>query len=143
MADNVTINGVTYAADDIGAGVLAQRTKVFWGVDGSAVDASATNPFPVTVISLAMPATFYHGQKTVTTAGTEVVLAASQVLVSGVTVKAMSTNTGKIYVGGNPVTSATGFELSVGESVFIATDNLADVWIDSSINAQSVSYLAS
>lgn len=46
MADNVTITGTTIAADDI-AGVQFQRTKLVWGVDGTAVDASASNPLPV------------------------------------------------------------------------------------------------
>jgi hypothetical protein len=34
------------ATDDIG-GVHYQRAKVVWGVDGAAVDTSATNPLPV------------------------------------------------------------------------------------------------
>jgi hypothetical protein len=49
MADNVAITpgtGATIAADDIG-GALHQRIKLTWGVDGSAVDASASNPLPV------------------------------------------------------------------------------------------------
>lgn len=49
MADNVAITagaGTTIAADDIG-GVLYQRLKLAWGTDGSAVDASATDPLPV------------------------------------------------------------------------------------------------
>lgn len=51
MADNVAItagSGTSIAADDISS-VFYQRVKVTWGVDGSAVDASATNPLPVTV----------------------------------------------------------------------------------------------
>jgi hypothetical protein len=52
MADNVVLNagagGVTAAADDVG-GVIYQRIKLCWGVDGVAVDASATNPLPVTL----------------------------------------------------------------------------------------------
>ena len=51
MADNVAItagSGTTIAADDL-SGVYYQRVKVAWGVDGSAVDASATNPFPVVI----------------------------------------------------------------------------------------------
>jgi stage V sporulation protein SpoVS len=51
MADNVAItagSGTAIAADDISS-VFYQRVKVSWGVDGSAVDASASNPFPVTV----------------------------------------------------------------------------------------------
>lgn len=50
MADDVTITeaetGTAIAADDI-AGVKYQRVKVVWGVDGSAVDASASAPLPV------------------------------------------------------------------------------------------------
>lgn len=51
MVDNVAItagSGTSIAADDISS-VFYQRVKVAWGVDGSAVDASATNPFPVVI----------------------------------------------------------------------------------------------
>lgn len=52
MADNVTANagagGATLASDDIG-GVQYPRAKLAWGVDGAAVDASATNPLPIQV----------------------------------------------------------------------------------------------
>lgn len=44
MADNVLITpglGATVAADDIGAGVLAQRVKVVLGGDGTGVDAAS------------------------------------------------------------------------------------------------------
>ena len=50
MADNVPITagaGTNIATDDIG-GVQYQRTKLSWGIDGAAVDASATDPLPVT-----------------------------------------------------------------------------------------------
>lgn len=50
MSDNVVSNpgvgGATFASDDIG-GVQYPRAKVVWGVDGAAVDASASNPLPV------------------------------------------------------------------------------------------------
>jgi hypothetical protein len=52
MADNITALANTgtgtdvFATDDIG-GVNYPRTKVGFGVDGSYVDASATNPLPV------------------------------------------------------------------------------------------------
>lgn len=97
----------------------------------------------VDVASIAIPATFYMGQKAVTTAGTELVLASSQALLSGVTVKALHGNTGWIYVGTNPVTSSTGFVLDAGEQIFIEVDNLADVYIDSSVNGEGVSYIGS
>lgn len=50
MADNLSAtpgSGVTLASDDIGPGVQYPRVKISWGVDGAAVDASASNPFPV------------------------------------------------------------------------------------------------
>lgn len=51
MADNLPITsipGSSIAADDIGS-VFYQRVKIAWGVNNSAVDASATDPLPVTV----------------------------------------------------------------------------------------------
>lgn len=51
MADNVQVtpgSGATIAADDV-SGVLVQRVKVQWGVDGVATDASAATPLPVAV----------------------------------------------------------------------------------------------
>lgn len=50
ITDNVAITagtGTSIATDDIG-GVQWQRVKIGHGSDGSAVDASATNPLPVT-----------------------------------------------------------------------------------------------
>lgn len=129
MADNVTTTLGVMATDEIG-GAHYQRVKIAVGADGAAAD-------------LATPATFYHGQKTVTTAGTEVALASSQALVSGVTVKALHANTGWIYVGTNPVTSSTGFVLDAGEQIFIEISNLATVYIDSSVNGEGVSYSGS
>lgn len=49
MPDNVGYtpgSGAVVAADEIG-GVLYQRAKIVHGEDGTAVDASATNPLPV------------------------------------------------------------------------------------------------
>jgi len=36
------------SADDIGGGVVVQRVKAQFGVDGSATDVSAADPLPVT-----------------------------------------------------------------------------------------------
>lgn len=54
MADNVPItagSGTNVATDDIG-GVHYQRVKNTWGADGTAVDVSATDPFPVNTNAL-------------------------------------------------------------------------------------------
>lgn len=75
MADNITVTqgtGTTLASDDI-SGVQYPRVKMAWGADGSAVDASATDPLPVTTTQLA--ATL--GQKTMANSAS-VVIASDQ-----------------------------------------------------------------
>ena len=102
-------------------------------VDGSAV----TQP-----VSVAAPATIYNGKTAVTTATTRVVLAASQAITSGVTIKAEATNTGIIYVGNATVAAANGFELAAGEHMFLEVANLNTVNIDASVSTDGVSYIA-
>ena len=95
-------------------------------------------------MSYAPVTTFYHGQTNVTTAGTEVALGAAQPLAEGiVTIKAKHANTGWIYVGKNPVTLTTGFVLDAGEQITLTTDQLAEIYIDSSVNGEGVSWVAS
>ena len=80
------------------------------------------------------------GKTTVTTAGTQVVLSSSTATAS-VTIKALATNTGYIYVGASTVSSTDGFQLQAGEVVSMDVDNLSDIWIDSSVNGEGVSYI--
>jgi hypothetical protein len=52
MADNIDVTpgaGKTIAADDVGGGLLVQRTKTTWGPDGTAndVDVATGKPLPV------------------------------------------------------------------------------------------------
>lgn len=57
MADNIGYTpgtGATVAADEI-AGVLFQRVKPTFGVDGVAVDVSSSNPLPVQALTLPLP----------------------------------------------------------------------------------------
>ena len=100
-------------------------------VDGSAV----TQP-----VSIAAPTTIFNGKTTVTTAGTRVTLAASQA-VRSVTIKALPTNTGIIYVGNSSVASTNGLQLSASESVSMDISNLNTVNLDSSVNGEGVTYL--
>ena len=123
----VTVTGEMTVGNAAGSGVYVRPgTSATWAIS-----------------SVAIPTTIYHGQKTVTTAGTEVALASSQAILSGVRIKALAANTGIIYVGANPVTSSTGFALAAGEEVFVEVANLATVYIDSSVNGEGVSYIAS
>jgi hypothetical protein len=81
------------------------------------------------------------GQKAVTTAGTAVQLAADQVINAPLIVKALSTNTGSMYIGNvsGDVDSTTGFELSAGDVLtFIFVGNLNSIWVDSAVNGEKV-----
>jgi hypothetical protein len=47
--------GAQIAVDDVGGGVLVQRVKATFGVDGTATDVSAANPLPVSVATVPLP----------------------------------------------------------------------------------------
>lgn len=84
------------------------------------------------------------GQITVTTAGTEV-RGSNVVSLGGFMVRALSTNTGKMYIGnaGNDtVSSSTGYELSAGDQIFIDVENLNEILVDSSVNGEKVCWFA-
>jgi hypothetical protein len=90
--------------------------------------------------------------KTVTTAGTRVALAAATQRVRSLMIQAESTNTGVIYIGDITVSSTVkGATLTAGNSLTIeapvmgqagADDlDLASIYIDSSVNGDKVSVL--
>lgn len=145
MADNVDVtpgSGATVATDDV-SGVQYQRIKVAFGADGAAADVNTGNGFPVDVEVVSIPASIYSGQETVDSAGTAQAIGSSQAILSGVTVKALSGNTGVVYVGGSGVDSTNGFELSSGQQVFVEVDNVATVYVDAATNDDGVSWIAS
>jgi hypothetical protein len=84
-----------------------------------------------------------HGVKTVTTAGTDVTLAASTAA-KWVTVQAQTDNTGLIAVGGAGVdateATGTGVLLEAGESYTCPCDNLADIFIDATVSGEGVRF---
>lgn len=85
--------------------------------------------------------TIHSGQKTVATAGSAEVLAAASTAIKAVAIKALPTNTGKVYVGDSGVSSANGFVLSVNEGVCLDVDNLQDIYLDVSVNGEGASYV--
>jgi hypothetical protein len=86
------------------------------------------------------------GQKTVTTAGTAVILGTAQELNCPLMVKALETNNGIVAVGNdgaNDVTVSNGLRLSKGESVvFDFVGNIASIYLDSAVNGEGVSWCA-
>lgn len=99
----------------------------------------------VGVTSVSPPTAIFADVKSVTTAGTRVALGSSQALKRGVTIYARLANTGSIYVGTAAAVSSTvyGREIKAGESVFVECDNLNLVGLDSAVNGEGVSYIAS
>lgn len=83
-------------------------------------------------------------RKVVTTSGTAVALAAST-LCKEIIITAEVDNTGVIVVGGSSVVAALatrrGIPLSPGDSISISIDNLADVYIDSTVSGDGVTFL--
>jgi len=86
--------------------------------------------------------------KTIATAGTEEALSTSLTGVGELRCKAEADNTGIIYIGGNPVTSATGLEMSE-DNAFVfygskksgTTQNDIDpsvIFIDTSVDTDGV-----
>ena len=97
---------------------------------------------PVKGVDLSV-ATAISGQITVTTAGTEV-QGSNVALSDGVFVKAMGTNTGKVYVGNagdGTISSTTGYELAAGECILIQVDNLNKLWFDSAVNVEKFCWM--
>lgn len=90
------------------------------------------------------------GRKVVTTAGTRVQLAAAGTRCKSVLVTALETNIGTVVCGGSTVvaalgtTGATGTRrgtpLNASESARFDVHDVAQVWMDSTLDAEGVSF---
>jgi hypothetical protein len=83
------------------------------------------------------------GQITVTTAGTEI-QGGNIALDNGVYIRALTGNTGVVYVGNDgagAVTSSNGYQLNKGEAVRIQVANLSELWFDSATNGDKFCWL--
>lgn len=87
-----------------------------------------------------LPYTVVGNGKTTTTAGVAVQIASSTSIAS-VTLRALSSNTGKVYVGNSTVTALNGFQLAADETVSIDINNLNKVYIDVAVNGEGVTYI--
>jgi len=88
-----------------------------------------------------IPTAIISGQKNVSSAGTAEALGSATDIIS-VTIKAKSSNTGNIYVGGSDVSSSNGLILEPGDAVSLDINDLSTVYIDADTNGEGVSYLA-
>lgn len=129
-----------------------------WKVDGSAVtqpvsgtvtaNLSATDNAVLDSIDTSTASSYItgigHGVTTVTTAGTDVALAASTAC-KRVTIQAQTDNTSAVAIGATGVdaTIATGngILLYPGDVFELDIDNLADIFVDSLVNGEGVRYV--
>ena len=88
--------------------------------------------------------TISDGRKVVASAGSRVTLASSTIA-KLVIITAETDNTGLIVVGGSTVVAALatrqGIPLNAGDSVTLEIANLADVYLDTTVNGDGVTYL--
>lgn len=119
------------------AGIMADDVRA-WLMNGSTA-LSNSNPLPVGHNTTGIG----HGVKTVAVAGTDEALAASTAA-KWLIIQAQTDNTGLIAVGATgvdaTVATGNGVGLAAGESMTLLVDNLADIFIDSTVSGDGVRY---
>lgn len=148
-ATETTLTAVKSATESLAALILGDSLKAVLTASTAAIGKLAANSGvdigDVDVTSVSPPTAIFADVKNVTTAGTRVALASSQTLQRGITITAKLANTGTVFVGTAAAVSSTvyGRALSAGDSCFVECNNLNLVGLDSTVNGEGVSYLAS
>lgn len=146
MADNVTFqsgtlatvpDGSIVAADTI-AGVLHQRVKIEFGVDGTATDVSATNPLPVTLSTGGADEIATNQVSVATTVGGTLIVAARA---GRQDVTITNHGTTDVFLGNTGVATTTGMLLVGIKGGAITISGSAAIFGIVSASTQTVSYL--
>jgi hypothetical protein len=116
------------AAIALDAGTLAALENTTVAVSGTVT----TTETPPTAIS--------HAVVSIPTAGTRVQLAAFAC--KCVLIKALTTNTGNVYVGGSAVAAANGYPLAPGDTIAVDISNVNLMYVDTATNSNSVAWIA-
>jgi hypothetical protein len=95
---------------------------------------------PVYVASNGNTTAVVTGQQTGTTTATAL---ASHALNTGVTISALSSNSGVVYVGPAGITSSTGFPLTAGASVTLNVPNTNLIYVLAATGSPVVSFIGS
>jgi hypothetical protein len=136
MADNVEINagsgGSIIAGDDVG-GVIHQRAKVGWGVDGAFADVTLANPLPVVTSDFAVALGNVSGQTIIRARGEREAMG--------------STATGEDLWRGNELTPAPTSHVLIptpsasGEQMTVVSEDANDASGGTGANTVIVKYL--
>lgn len=154
IADNPTANTLLARVKGLFTGIVLAAGSAIIGKVG--IDQTAPGTTNRVDVGAALPAGtnaigkvghditgIGHGVTVVTTAGTDVALAASTPC-KMVIIQAQTDNTSTIAVGASgvdaTVATGTGIVLYPGEVITLAADNLADIYIDSLVNGEGVRY---
>lgn len=107
------------------------------------VNATTRRLFVDSLTSLAGNSTLADGRATVSTAGSAEALG-STTTIKKITVQAFTSNTDVIAVGASTVVAAAGTERGVllfpSQSAVLTNNDLADIFIDSRVNGEGVSF---
>jgi len=82
-----------------------------------------------------------NGSKDVTTAGTAEALSDTSVGFQELIIQAKTANTWSIYVWNSTVDSTNWIELTAINSITLVNGDLKDIYIDCSVNGESVTFL--
>ena len=80
-----------------------------------------------------------NGKITVSTPGSASALGVPTTTAS-ITIRALASNTGKVYVGTASVSSSNGFQLSPQETMSLDLNNLNKIWLDVDNAGEGVTY---
>ena len=124
-------------------GLKMIRAAVTWTSGTSVTVVGVAEPFVGQNHAMQLTGSLLAGAaiQNVTTAGTRVQL--PSIPCREVTIIAKRTNTGYIYAGKNTVSSTVyGVELTAKDSFTFNVSNANEIWIDSSVNGEGISYVA-
>jgi len=121
----------------------SRRGLIVGGVNpsGNATPLSFDGSGNLLVSSAGAPTTILTGKALVASHGSRVALS-QPASCSKVTVKALKSNMGFIYVGNDMVGSSNGYQLWASESIEIDISNLSLVYLDSDNDGEGVTFIA-
>ena len=85
--------------------------------------------------------TVLNGKVTNTSPGTPKQITTNNTGVHSVVIRALASNSGKVYVGNSTVSSANGVQLAAGDSLTIVVGNLALIYFDTDNNGEGLTYI--